>query len=129
MIVVTGLGVSSLILSNSGWPHPGFLVSTTTTPVAVTKTAEFPPPPLSTNRLSFSCSTWTTRGAGCCPPAGGHDGNRARVHELLAGCLIARTQRQQCRRDNDHDRQLPDFHTDVEGEQRPRQRPAGQLHF
>ena len=34
MIVVTGFGVSSLILSRIGWPQPGFFVSTTTTPVA-----------------------------------------------------------------------------------------------
>ena len=34
MIVVTGLGVSSLILSRIGWPQPGFFVSTTTTPFA-----------------------------------------------------------------------------------------------
>ena len=34
MIVVTGLGVSSLILSRIGWPQPGFFVSTTVTPLA-----------------------------------------------------------------------------------------------
>ena len=33
MIIVTGLSVTVLILSRSGWPQPGFLVSTTTTPV------------------------------------------------------------------------------------------------
>ena len=56
-IIVTGLFVSSLILFSSGWPHPGFLVSTTVTPLACTKTAVFPPPPRSTNRLSLSFST------------------------------------------------------------------------
>src|SRR4029450_13536587 len=34
MMVVMGFGVSSLILSRNGWPHPGFFVSTTTTPAA-----------------------------------------------------------------------------------------------
>src|SRR5437773_50348 len=64
--VVTGLLVSSLILSRTGWPQPGFFASTTTTPVPVMNTAVFPPPPLSTNRLSLSFSTSTILGA-CCP--------------------------------------------------------------
>ena len=62
MIVVTGFGVSSLILSRIGWPQPGFFVSTTTTPSAPTKTAVLPPPPFSMNRLSLSFSTSTTFG-------------------------------------------------------------------
>src|SRR5437667_2075235 len=66
MIIVTGLLVSPLILSRIGWPHPGFFVSTTTTPLAPTNTAVLPPPPLSTNRLSLSFSTSTTFGAGGC---------------------------------------------------------------
>src|SRR5438105_15477685 len=71
MIVVIGLGVSSLILSRIGWPHPGFFVSTTTTPLAVTNTAVLPPPAaggddLSTYRLSLSLSTVTTFGPCCC---------------------------------------------------------------
>src|SRR5215471_3394071 len=67
MIVVTGLLlVSSLILSRIGWPHPGFLVSTTTTPLDVTNTAVFPPPPFNINRLSRSFSTSMTFGAFCC---------------------------------------------------------------
>src|SRR5207253_5572895 len=56
MSVVIGLFVNSLILSRIGLPQPGFLASTTTTPPAVRKTAVFPPPPLSTQRLSFSRS-------------------------------------------------------------------------
>ena len=54
------------MLSRMGWPHPGFFVSTTTTPVDVTNTAVLPPPPapLSTKRLSFSFSTSMTFGAG-----------------------------------------------------------------
>ena len=48
MIVVTGLGVSSRILSISGCPQPGTLVSTSTTPSPVTNAAELPPPPRST---------------------------------------------------------------------------------
>ena len=55
--VVTGFGVSSLILSRIGLPQPGFLASTTTTPFAVTNTAVLPPPPRSTNRLSLTFST------------------------------------------------------------------------
>jgi hypothetical protein len=47
MIIVTGLLVSVCIFSRMGLPHPGFLVSTTTTPVAVMKTPVLPPPPLS----------------------------------------------------------------------------------
>src|SRR5580704_5599734 len=71
MIVVTGLGVSSLILSRIGWPHPGFFVSTTTTPVDPTKMAVLPPPPFNMKRLSLSFSTSTTFGASACgaPPA------------------------------------------------------------
>src|ERR1700730_12698218 len=71
MIVVTGLGVSFLILSKIGWPHPGFFVSTTTTPVDPTKMAVLPPPPFNMNRLSLSFSTSTTRGASAwgAPPA------------------------------------------------------------
>jgi hypothetical protein len=48
MIVVIGLSVTSLIFAISGWPHPGFLVSTTTTPLAVMNTPLFPPPPVIT---------------------------------------------------------------------------------
>ena len=68
MIVVTGLGVSSLILSRMGWPQPGSFVSTTTTPLVPTKTAVLPPPPLSMNRLGLTFSTSTTFG-----PAGEGD--------------------------------------------------------
>ncbi len=64
MMVVTGLGVSSLTLSRMGWPQPGSFVSTTTTPVVPTKTAVLPPPPLSMYRLSLIFSTSTTFGAG-----------------------------------------------------------------
>ena len=46
--IVTGFGVSSLILSRIGLPQPGFFASTTVTPLAVTKTAVLPPPPRST---------------------------------------------------------------------------------
>ena len=66
--VVMGLGVSSLILSRSGCPQPGFLVSTTTTPFVVTKTELLPPPPFRTQKLSLSFSTSMT--FGCWPPAG-----------------------------------------------------------
>src|SRR5687767_7413146 len=70
---VTGLGVSSLILPRIGCPQPGFLVSTTATPFAITNTAVLPPPPSprSTKRLSLSFSTSTTRGFSPAPPAGG----------------------------------------------------------
>src|SRR5438128_6707140 len=67
MTVVTGLGVSSPILLSIGCPHPASFVSTTTTPLAVTKTAVFPPPPFSTNRLSLILSTVTTLGVDCPP--------------------------------------------------------------
>ena len=54
-----------------GWPHPGSLVSTTTTPFEPTKTAVFPPPPLSMKRLSLTFSTSTTFGPGEGDAAGG----------------------------------------------------------
>jgi hypothetical protein len=66
MMVVMGFGVSVLMVSRIGWPHPGFFVSTTTTPDVPTKTAVLPPPPVSMNRLSRSFSTSTTLGAACC---------------------------------------------------------------
>src|SRR5262245_44453549 len=68
MIVVMGLLVRALILSRIGCPQPGSLVSTTTTPLVATKTAVFPPPPFSTNRLSLTFSTSTTFAP---PPPGG----------------------------------------------------------
>ena len=43
MIIVTGLLVTVLIRSRMTWPHPASLVSTTTTPVSVMKTAVLPP--------------------------------------------------------------------------------------
>src|SRR5678815_1702123 len=71
MMVVMGFGVRSLMRSRIGWPHPGFFVSTTTTPDAPMKTAVLPPPPVSMNRLSRSFSTSTTLGAACAAPAAG----------------------------------------------------------
>src|SRR2546429_815582 len=65
IFVVTGLSVRVLILSRIGCPHPGFFVSTTTTPLVATNTAVLPPPPFSMYRLSFSFSTSTTFGASC----------------------------------------------------------------
>ena len=56
MIVVTGLSVSVFSLVRIGWPQPLTFVSTSTTPVAVTKAAVLPPPPRSTKRLSASFS-------------------------------------------------------------------------
>src|SRR6185503_6790021 len=68
MSVVTGLSVSVLILSRTGWPQPGFFESTTTTPVEVMNTDVFPPPPLRTYWLSFSFVTISPSadGAGAC---------------------------------------------------------------
>src|SRR6202521_3092288 len=63
---ITGLLVSSLILSRIGWPQPGFFASTTVTPSAMMNTAVLPPPPLSTNRLSLSLVTSKTFGAVAC---------------------------------------------------------------
>src|SRR2546429_4385228 len=69
MIVVTGLSVRVLIFSRIGCPHPGFFVSTTTTPLAAMNMAVFPPPPRNTYRLSRSLSTSTTLARACPRPA------------------------------------------------------------
>jgi hypothetical protein len=70
MIVVIGLSLIVLILSSSGWPQPGCLVSTTVSPFAVANTAVLPPPPRMTHKLSFTFSTVRLStdgcGAGCC---------------------------------------------------------------
>ena len=66
MIRTTGFVLSSLILSRIGVPQPGFFVSTTVMPSAMTNTAVFPPPPLRRKKLSLSFSTSTTLGAGGC---------------------------------------------------------------
>jgi hypothetical protein len=57
-MVVTGLSVSSRILSTIGCPHSGYFLSTTTTPEAVIRTAVLPPVSWfrSTKRLSLSFS-------------------------------------------------------------------------
>src|SRR4029453_16156880 len=70
MMGTTGLSVTDLILSSSGWPQPGSLVSTTVTPSAVMNTALLPPPPFITYRFSLGFSTSTTLGAGAPWPAG-----------------------------------------------------------
>ena len=51
MIIVTGSSVTVRTLSRMASPHPGFLVSTRTTPSPVTRAAVFPPPPV----IMYSC--------------------------------------------------------------------------
>src|SRR5262245_44439813 len=55
MIVVTGLSVTVLTWFMIGSPLLASLVSTSTTPVLLTKTVVFPPAPGITYRLSFTC--------------------------------------------------------------------------
>ena len=68
MIVVTGLSVTERTWSMIRWPQLASLVSTITTPFDVTNAAVLPPPPLITNRLSFSFSIVATCGCAACPP-------------------------------------------------------------
>ena len=74
---VTGLGVSSLILSRIGCAPAGVLrVHDRDAVRAVTKTAVLPPPPFNMNRLSLIFSTSTTLGpccAGACTPRAASD--------------------------------------------------------
>ena len=70
MIVVTGLSVTERILSMICWPQLASLVSTITTPFEVTNAAVLPPPPLITNRLSFSFSIVATCGCAACARGG-----------------------------------------------------------
>ena len=74
MMVVTGLSVTVLILSSRTWPHPASLVSTTTTPLFVTKTPVFPPlnalrsvgsDPVIMYRLSFTFWICVAASAAC----------------------------------------------------------------
>src|SRR5256885_13199329 len=117
MMVVMGSFVRSLILSRIGWPHPGFFVSTTTTPFVPTKTAVLPPPPFSMYRLALSFSTSTTRGAGGCPPRAGGcwyaatasdraptASSTTRTKNLLIGYLL--TKKPAGRRKNSFERQI-----------------------
>jgi hypothetical protein len=46
MMCVTGLSVTVFTWSMIAWPQSASLVSTSTTPVPVTKTAVLPPPPV-----------------------------------------------------------------------------------
>ena len=46
MMWVTGLSVTVFTLSMIAWPQLASLVSTSTTPLAVTNTAVLPPPPV-----------------------------------------------------------------------------------
>ena len=96
--IVTGLLVTVLTSSSSGWPQPGSFVSTTTAPVAVRKSAVLPPPPLSTYSVSATLSTVTVLGAcaaGACdaaiaidpiPAAASAVSTHARIVMLLSQC-------------------------------------------
>src|SRR5437762_1045864 len=86
-IVVTGLLVSVLILSSSGWPQPGFLVSTTTTPVAVMKIEVLLPPLVTSCRREAGLHIGRNRRERVSERVGGYDRVRAgpldRVEHVL----------------------------------------------